>query len=203
MLGRTGEQQRTRVFAVPEIADQLAEVVIDPPDRTFETDAIVEIGVRRLELRYLGRGHTDNDVLVRGVLVCPRRRPGRRFPSNISAHSRRLVQSQARRTAAQVHAPVIPRRAPRGMFPAPRTDRIVTGRIAYHVGCYLVKTAGAATRNGRAGKLETTGACDNADGSTSRLRVALAGRSTCHHPPGRAAFSTTTWKKSFVRSQRG
>ncbi|MBF8290303.1 MAG: fold metallo-hydrolase [Chloroflexi bacterium] len=40
-------------------------VVIDPPDRTLTIAADVEVGGRRIELRYLGRGHTDHDVVVR------------------------------------------------------------------------------------------------------------------------------------------
>ena len=40
------------------------EVVIDPPDRTFTETAIVDLGDRRVELRYLGRGHTDHDIVI-------------------------------------------------------------------------------------------------------------------------------------------
>ena len=67
MITRTGEQQRAEVAAaMPEYAADLATVVLDPPDRTFETDAIVpfDAGGRLVELRYLGRGHTDNDIVV-------------------------------------------------------------------------------------------------------------------------------------------
>ncbi len=48
----------------PEIAADLAEVVIDPPDRTFSETAVVEVGGRPVELRYLGRGHTDHDIVI-------------------------------------------------------------------------------------------------------------------------------------------
>ncbi len=51
----------------PDLADELAEVVIDPPARLFVDRATVEIGGRVVELTYLGRGHTDNDI----VLVVP------------------------------------------------------------------------------------------------------------------------------------
>ena len=38
---------------------------IDPPDRTFgDEGADLEIGGRRIELRYLGRGHTDDDIVI-------------------------------------------------------------------------------------------------------------------------------------------
>ena len=67
MIEATGDRQRTGLAAVmPELADELAEVVLDPPDRTFDESATVEIepGGRTVELRYLGRGHTDNDIVV-------------------------------------------------------------------------------------------------------------------------------------------
>ena len=44
----------------------LAEVVIDPPDRTFREQATICLDDgREVSLRYLGRGHTDNDVVLR------------------------------------------------------------------------------------------------------------------------------------------
>jgi glyoxylase-like metal-dependent hydrolase (beta-lactamase superfamily II) len=49
---------------VPELASEVAEVVIDPPDRLFAETATIEIGGRRVELRFLGRGHTNHDVVV-------------------------------------------------------------------------------------------------------------------------------------------
>jgi glyoxylase-like metal-dependent hydrolase (beta-lactamase superfamily II) len=49
----------------PAIAHELAETVVDPPDRTFEGWADLLVGGRRVELRHLGRGHTDNDIVVR------------------------------------------------------------------------------------------------------------------------------------------
>jgi glyoxylase-like metal-dependent hydrolase (beta-lactamase superfamily II) len=71
MVRDTGAAQIAAVSAaIPDIAGDLAEVILDPPDRlvgdeggTVEFDA----GGRALELRYLGRGHTDNDV----VLIVP------------------------------------------------------------------------------------------------------------------------------------
>jgi glyoxylase-like metal-dependent hydrolase (beta-lactamase superfamily II) len=67
MVRDTGAAQIARLrTAMPDLADDLAEVVLDPPDRTFETDAVVpfDAGGRLVELRYLGRGHTDNDIVV-------------------------------------------------------------------------------------------------------------------------------------------
>ena len=48
-----------------EIAADLAEVVLDPPDRTFAETAYVDVGDRRVELRHLGRGHTDHDIVIK------------------------------------------------------------------------------------------------------------------------------------------
>jgi glyoxylase-like metal-dependent hydrolase (beta-lactamase superfamily II) len=63
---------------LPALVAELREVEIDPPDRTFEDAATFELGGRLVDLRYLGRGHTDNDIVVEvpdaGVA---RRRPPR------------------------------------------------------------------------------------------------------------------------------
>jgi glyoxylase-like metal-dependent hydrolase (beta-lactamase superfamily II) len=67
MIESTGQQQLAGLAsAMPEMAADLAEVVLDPPDRTFAESATVEIepGGRAVELAYLGRGHTDNDIVV-------------------------------------------------------------------------------------------------------------------------------------------
>jgi glyoxylase-like metal-dependent hydrolase (beta-lactamase superfamily II) len=62
---RTGEaRKRTIAAEEPLLADDLAEIVIDPPDRVFATHARVEVGGREVMLRYLGRGHTDHDVVI-------------------------------------------------------------------------------------------------------------------------------------------
>lgn len=66
MLEATGERQRRGLVRnYPERAAEFREVVIDPPDQTFEDRATVEAGGRPVELAYLGRGHTDNDIVVR------------------------------------------------------------------------------------------------------------------------------------------
>ena len=62
---RTGEQRRATIAREEtEIAGDLAEVVIDPPDRTFEDEATIEVGGRAVGLRFLGRGHTDHDAVI-------------------------------------------------------------------------------------------------------------------------------------------
>jgi glyoxylase-like metal-dependent hydrolase (beta-lactamase superfamily II) len=64
-MERTGEARKATIVAeTPELAGELDEVVIDPPDRTFESEATIEVGGREVFLRYLGRGHTDHDIVV-------------------------------------------------------------------------------------------------------------------------------------------
>jgi glyoxylase-like metal-dependent hydrolase (beta-lactamase superfamily II) len=46
------------------VAADLAEVVLDPPDHTFADRATLDLAGRVVELTYLGRGHTDNDIVV-------------------------------------------------------------------------------------------------------------------------------------------
>jgi glyoxylase-like metal-dependent hydrolase (beta-lactamase superfamily II) len=68
MIRETGAAQLAKVAeGIPELAADLAEVVLDPPDRTFDGEFTVldfDAGGRRIELRHLGRGHTDNDIRV-------------------------------------------------------------------------------------------------------------------------------------------
>jgi glyoxylase-like metal-dependent hydrolase (beta-lactamase superfamily II) len=64
-LERTGEVRKPRIaLEVPELTDELPDVVIDPPDRTFETATTIEVGGRPVDLRFLGRGHTDHDAVI-------------------------------------------------------------------------------------------------------------------------------------------
>ena len=68
MILETGAAQLRRVAeAIPTQAAELAEVVLDPPDRTFGDEGTTvdfDAGGRQILLRYLGRGHTDNDVVL-------------------------------------------------------------------------------------------------------------------------------------------
>jgi glyoxylase-like metal-dependent hydrolase (beta-lactamase superfamily II) len=65
MLERTGESQRRSVAVdEPDLAEDIAAVVLDPPDLTFADRAVIDLGGRPVELRYLGRGHTDNDIIL-------------------------------------------------------------------------------------------------------------------------------------------
>jgi glyoxylase-like metal-dependent hydrolase (beta-lactamase superfamily II) len=64
-MARTGDARRPQLVAqLPDLAEDLREVAIDPPDRVFEEQAVVDVGDRQVELRYLGRGHTDHDAIV-------------------------------------------------------------------------------------------------------------------------------------------
>ena len=64
-MQRTGEARRPRIAVdEPTLATDLADVVIDPPDRVFAETARVEVGGRPVDLRFLGRGHTDHDLAV-------------------------------------------------------------------------------------------------------------------------------------------
>lgn len=66
MVRLTGERQRSRVAGrMPELATELADVVLDPPEMTFNERASIDLDGRPIELIYLGRGHTDNDIVVR------------------------------------------------------------------------------------------------------------------------------------------
>ena len=67
MLNAFGERMRAAAAAeVPDIRDELAAVVIDPPDRTFLEHATICLDDgREVALQYLGRGHTDNDIVLR------------------------------------------------------------------------------------------------------------------------------------------
>ena len=49
---------------IPEDADAFREVVLTPPTESFEESASLDLGGRQLDLRYLGRGHTDNDIVA-------------------------------------------------------------------------------------------------------------------------------------------
>ncbi len=64
-IERTGEARRSEIAREePDLAADLAEVVIDPPDRTFAEAATIEVGGRSVDLRYIGRAHTDHDIVI-------------------------------------------------------------------------------------------------------------------------------------------
>jgi glyoxylase-like metal-dependent hydrolase (beta-lactamase superfamily II) len=64
-LGRTLDDQRaTAVASDPDLAAEMAAFVPDPPDQTFADVTTIDLGGRTVELRFLGRGHTDHDIVV-------------------------------------------------------------------------------------------------------------------------------------------
>jgi glyoxylase-like metal-dependent hydrolase (beta-lactamase superfamily II) len=66
VLRTQGPAQRENVVRwVPDLLEELNGTPIDPPDRTFEEAVDLDLGGRLVELRHLGRGHTDHDVVVR------------------------------------------------------------------------------------------------------------------------------------------
>ena len=70
IIDRYGEVHRAAVVGHAEqdgdevVLADMAELRIDPPDRTFADAATIEVGGRLVHLRYLGRGHTDSDIVV-------------------------------------------------------------------------------------------------------------------------------------------
>lgn len=65
MIEQTGAAQLAAAREkLPDLVDDLGAVLLDPPDRTFEDAASLDLGGRLVELRYLGRGHTDNDIVI-------------------------------------------------------------------------------------------------------------------------------------------
>lgn len=63
MIAETAEELREEGRGA--IADDIEAVEIDLPDRSFATSATLEVGGRAVELRHLGRGHTESDIVVR------------------------------------------------------------------------------------------------------------------------------------------
>ncbi len=64
LLREGAASKREVAEAIPKLAPDLAEVVIDPPEHTFDDVATVELGDRLVELSFHGRGHTDGDIAV-------------------------------------------------------------------------------------------------------------------------------------------
>jgi glyoxylase-like metal-dependent hydrolase (beta-lactamase superfamily II) len=60
-----GERMRQEVKEwAPAYAHLFDDVVITPPDHTFEASATLALAGRTIVLQYLGRGHTDNDIVA-------------------------------------------------------------------------------------------------------------------------------------------
>jgi glyoxylase-like metal-dependent hydrolase (beta-lactamase superfamily II) len=63
MIVERGDAMRAKVLAAYP-GEATDEVVLTPPTELFDTSAALDLGDRRVELRHLGRGHTDNDVVI-------------------------------------------------------------------------------------------------------------------------------------------
>ena len=65
MIIEQGEEMRSRlVEEYPGEAEQFREVVLTPPTVLIDDAATLDLGDRQIQLRYLGRGHTDNDIVI-------------------------------------------------------------------------------------------------------------------------------------------
>ena len=63
MILERGDEMRARLM--PEFPDEAFESVeLTPPSELFEESATLDLGDRQVELRYVGRGHTDNDIVI-------------------------------------------------------------------------------------------------------------------------------------------
>ncbi|MEV0582672.1 MBL fold metallo-hydrolase [Nonomuraea sp. NPDC050310] len=65
-IERIGEEQKAAVlgFIEEERRAEVEEVEIVPPDQVFTDRATLDLGGRLAHLRYFGRGHTDNDIVL-------------------------------------------------------------------------------------------------------------------------------------------
>jgi glyoxylase-like metal-dependent hydrolase (beta-lactamase superfamily II) len=69
-LAATGEVQRAMVVDALRAtgeeaeADLVSAAPIDPPDHLVDDVAVLDVGGREVSLRFLGRGHTDHDLVV-------------------------------------------------------------------------------------------------------------------------------------------
>lgn len=64
-LSETGERQRSGLAAsIPDLAAELAEVVLRPPDSLVDDRGSLAVGGRPVELAFHGPAHTDHDLVV-------------------------------------------------------------------------------------------------------------------------------------------
>jgi glyoxylase-like metal-dependent hydrolase (beta-lactamase superfamily II) len=64
MRERHEGQVRDTQRELPGEAEEIAGLALDPPDRLVGDGATLEVGGREVSLRFLGRGHTDHDLLI-------------------------------------------------------------------------------------------------------------------------------------------
>jgi glyoxylase-like metal-dependent hydrolase (beta-lactamase superfamily II) len=61
---RHGIAERHREAGQYELADDIDASRVDPPDELVDDLATLSVGGRPVQLRHLGRGHTDNDLVL-------------------------------------------------------------------------------------------------------------------------------------------
>jgi len=65
LLAALGDSVRRKVTdQLPDLAEDMAELVVTPPDHLVTTVETIDLGDRGVELRFLGRGHTNGDLVV-------------------------------------------------------------------------------------------------------------------------------------------
>jgi glyoxylase-like metal-dependent hydrolase (beta-lactamase superfamily II) len=65
LRSRAAQEREHLLRWLPEAAGELEGLEIDPPERTVgDAGAELQVGGRRVELRFCGRGHTDHDLVV-------------------------------------------------------------------------------------------------------------------------------------------
>jgi glyoxylase-like metal-dependent hydrolase (beta-lactamase superfamily II) len=65
LRSRAAQEREHLLRWLPEAAGELEELELDPPERTVgDAGAELQVGGRRVELRFCGRGHTDHDLVV-------------------------------------------------------------------------------------------------------------------------------------------
>ncbi len=90
-LASTGELQRASAARLASgagrdgIAAQIQAAPIDPPDRLVDEHAALVIGDRVVDLRFLGRGHTDGDLVIEVDETCLHKPPDRLWSGRIGA----------------------------------------------------------------------------------------------------------------------
>jgi glyoxylase-like metal-dependent hydrolase (beta-lactamase superfamily II) len=65
ILAATDERRLAELAAeFPHLADAILATVVRPPNHTLREEALLDIGGRTVRLAHLGRGHTEDDVVV-------------------------------------------------------------------------------------------------------------------------------------------
>lgn len=64
VIAESGEAHRRAAIAEYGRAVELSEVIVTPPDHLVDQSTTLDLGGRAVTLAHLGRGHTDNDLVV-------------------------------------------------------------------------------------------------------------------------------------------